>query len=246
MRLLRPLPPRPAAPRLIAAGLVAARSLAASASPASPLAAWLLAASQLVACAGGSHADDATTPPPAEDGPYTVGEEVAPEDLPTEEEAAPLRPEDALGFASMHPSLEDDGCLAPDELDAEAEAWRVGPGAHLVWQPCRQGAYQVRGALFLVHDSGEVERLALPYATPDGAILTEAATGTWRFDPATREGVDTVRFRGVGDCGRQLRYRVDESGGLTLLEHREEPCDDTPPEAIGPAGWTVRYPPPSD
>ncbi|MAC28195.1 MAG: hypothetical protein CMH59_17230, partial [Myxococcales bacterium] len=238
---LRPVAPRAVTPRPTSPRSVAARSLAAS-----PSAASLLVASLLVACSGDGRAGDSTTPPPAEDGPYTVGEEVAPEDLPTEEEAAPLRPEDALGFASMHPSLEDDGCLAPDELDAEAEAWRVGPGAHLVWQPCHQGAYQVRGALFLVHDSGEVERLALPYAAPDGAILTEAATGTWRFDPGTREGVDTVRFRGVGDCGRQLRYRVDESGGLTLLEHREEPCDDTPPEAIGPAGWTVRYPPPSD
>lgn len=153
-----------------------------------------------------------------------------------------LRPEDAIGFARMDPSLDEMGCLPPEELDLEPAAWRLD-GATLVWVPCRVGAYQPSGALFLVRDDGRTERLALPYADAEGGVLTDEATGEVRYDPSAGELVDLVRFRGLGDCGRQLRFRVSATG-LTLLEHREQPCasDGEDAEHGGPETWPVRFP----
>ena len=168
----------------------------------------------------------------------TNGDETPPppdEQLPVEA----LRPQDAIGFAQMDPSREEDECMLDDELQVSAEAWRISETRTLVWLPCQRGAYQVTGALFLVGDDGETERLALPYPHPEGDMLSEMQTGEFTFDPSTRVGVDLVRYRGLGDCGRQLRYEVG-SIGLTLMEHRERSCDDA--GEGGPDTWPVLFP----
>lgn len=165
------------------------------------------------------------------------------EELPPPEEQLPveaLRPEDAIGFAQMDPSREEDECMLDDELGVAPNAWRISETRTLVWLPCQRGAYQVTGAVFLVGDDGETERLALPYPHPTGDMLSELQTGELTYDPSTRIAVDTIRYRGLGDCGRQLRYEVG-SIGLTLIEHREKPCDDEPGEG-GPSTWPVVYP----
>ncbi len=148
-----------------------------------------------------------------------------------------LRPEDAIGFARMDPTLDD--CRPAEELAIEPRAWRI-EDVMLVWVPCRAGAYQPSGALFLVRDDGTTERLALPYAGPDGGVLTDEATGEIHFDPSARELVDLVRFRGLGDCGRRLRFRVGPDG-LMLVEHRERACNDEGHEG-GPETWPLRFP----
>ncbi len=156
--------------------------------------------------------------------------------------AEALRPEDAVGFARMDPALDEMGCLPLEELTPAPQAWRLGR-ATLVWVPCRAGAYQTTGVLFLVHDDGVTERLSLPHAHA-GGVATAEATGEVRYDPSTGELVDLVRFRGVSDCGRRLRFRVT-TAGLTLLEHREQPCTDEG-EHGGPETWPVRFPPSAD
>lgn len=167
------------------------------------------------------------------------------EELPPIEEQLPveaLRPQDAIGFAQMDPSREDDECTIEDFDDAQA--WRINETRTLVWLPCQRGAYQVSGALFLVGDDGETERLALPYPHASGDTLSEMHTGEFSYDPQTRVAVDFVRYRGLGDCGRQLRYEVG-SIGLTLVEHREQACSDEPSsESVGPASWPRIYPAP--
>ncbi|MEM9069672.1 MAG: DUF1176 domain-containing protein [Myxococcota bacterium] len=161
-----------------------------------------------------------------------IEEQESAEDAP----AMALRGEDAVGFARMDPSLEE--CSM--ELEVEPETWRIGPNTTMVWVPCELGAYQPTGALFLITDEGETERLALPYWDGQGTMLSEYATGLFQFDPNTGVAEDLIRYRGVGDCGRRLRYEVS-SAGLTLLEHREQSCDT---EGVLPDEWPVRYPTP--
>ncbi len=172
---------------------------------------------------------------------HVVGDHIAQEDMPLESEE-PLRPEDAVGFAQMHPSVEDDECLAADELP-EPSAWRIG-SVHFVWLPCEVGAYQPTGGLFLVGDDGNVERLSLTHVAEDGTMLHRRTTGEFRLNVAEGTAEDLMRYRGLGDCGRLLRYRVGEHG-LTLLEHRELSCE-LGQEGALPGDWPRRYPPSED
>lgn len=187
----------------------------------------------------------ACTPEPVEQEQHETHEDTTGDELPPAEEQLPveaLRPQDAIGFAQMDPSREEDECMLDDELGIDAQAWRISEARTLVWLPCQRGAYQVTGALFLVGDDGETERLALPYPHRAGDMLSELQTGELTYDPDTRIAVDLVRYRGLGDCGRRLRYEVG-TVGLTLVEHREKACSDEPSEG-GPATWPVLYPRP--
>jgi hypothetical protein len=116
-------------------------------------------------------------------------------------------------------------------LEALAEipprAWAVGlDGPWLVHLVCGLGAYQPVGELIRVQPDGAAAVVPLPLLDEGGAPTSSLDVGEVEVDLETRTLTESARFRGLGDCGRRVRARIEPDGGLTLIEHREQACSD--------------------
>ncbi len=111
---------------------------------------------------------------------------------------------------------------------------------------CSLGAYQGNGLLYLLDDNGKARALRfLQFHSPDrGQLLpyTDALlTGVIQVEP-TRHAIKVWRkYRGIGDCGQLLRYRVS-NGKVQLAELRVRDCEDEL-SRIPPEQWPLAQPP---
>lgn len=120
-----------------------------------------------------------------------------------------------------------EACSADVIAQRPPRAWAASPGGPwLVHLVCELGAYQPSGSLVRVEASGETTTVALPLVGEDGASASTTGVGEVEVDLATRTLTESMRFRGLGDCGRQVIARLEADGALTLIEHREQPCSD--------------------
>jgi hypothetical protein len=115
---------------------------------------------------------------------------------------------------------------------------------HLV---CELGAYQPTGGLFRVASDGETARVPLPLVGADGTAGSSLDVGEIEVDLDARTLTESMRFRGLGDCGRRVRAHLAPDGALTLVEHREQPCgDDEAAEHVADRDrWPLRGPAPA-
>jgi hypothetical protein len=124
-------------------------------------------------------------------------------------------------------SVRPDDCSADALAQIPARAWAATPsGPWLVHVVCELGAYQPSGSLVRVDASGDTSSVALPLLGEDGAATSTTGVGDVEVELATRTLVESVRYRGLGDCGRRVTTRLEPDGTLTLLEHREQACSD--------------------
>lgn len=148
--------------------------------------------------------------------------------------------EDAIAAVHRHRVAEAEG----DEVPTLAtQAWRASDGGPwLVHVTIAQGAYQPNGELFRVAHEGHVTPLEAPMIEDDGTVGTTEVVGEIAFDQHTRVVTDYTRYRGLGDCGRRLRFRLEPDGSLTLLEHHEQACpaDEAGEHLTDPDAWPSR------
>ena len=129
------------------------------------------------------------------------------------------------------------------EMGAGIEVDTLGGGRRLVQVLCFPGAYQP-GKLVFVHGPGsEAAPVRLPgYA--EGATTAEDSipyvNGLTTFDRATRELEVLSKSRGVGDCGKLLRFAFPE-GVPTIRWQRAQECGVEPP-VMEPHQWPLLPP----
>ncbi len=154
--------------------------------------------------------------------------------------------EDAIEAVHRHRVANAEGDEVPT---LAAQAWRASDGGPwLVHVTVAQGAYQPSGELFRVAHEGHVTPLEAPLVEDDGGVGTTEVVGEIAFDQHARVVTDYTRYRGLGDCGRQLRFRLEPDGSLVLLEHHEQACpaDDAGEHLTDPDAWPARAVPASD
>ncbi|MBX7194792.1 MAG: DUF1176 domain-containing protein [Sandaracinaceae bacterium] len=179
-----------------------------------PLAAGL-AALALAACASSPSSHEPTTPP----SPRITSAEQA-----------------------IDAVLASDDCRAEALRDERPRAFAIGTSAWLVHIVCEQGAYQSVGHLYRVEASGELRLETLPIVSAAGALEHSEEVGEIEVDPSSLVITESVRYRGLGDCGRRVRARITPTG-LALVEHREQtecPDDDDAEHVTDPAEWPLR------
>lgn len=140
-------------------------------------------------------------------------------------------------------------CEADPRIGAEAGRSGVTlfalPAARiLVEVQCGRGAYQASFLYYVVNaGAGAPSAESLRFPTFDGVRwrTEQEIAGLPSFDEATREMEIFSKDRGLGDCGRLLRYGFP--GGVpTLLWLRMRLCTDTLPEvdaAPDPKSWPL-------
>ena len=126
----------------------------------------------------------------------------------------------------------------PYARDAGITAYPFGDGRSLVEVTCTLGAYQGDSLLYLLDGNGKARALRFrQFHSPDkGQLLpyTDALlTGIVQVMPERRSIKVWRKYRGIGDCGQLLRYRVRHAQA-ELIELRAKDCADepafTPPE----------------
>jgi len=154
--------------------------------------------------------------------------------------------EDAIAAVHRHRVADAEG----DEVPTLAsQAWRASDGGPwLVHVTIAQGAYQPTGELFRVAHEGHVTALEAPLVEDDGSVGTTEVVGEVSFDQHTRVVTDYTRYRGLGDCGRRLRFRLEPDGSLVLVEHHEQSCpaDEAGEHVTDPDAWPARAVPGQD
>lgn len=120
----------------------------------------------------------------------------------------------------------------------------LGDASAVVAVVCTFGAYQGTYALVRI-DGQDVGLLTAPALAADGRPLDvdEGWFGTPDFG-GFEEGVLTtfMKSRGLGDCGRFVRYGVGDGDRLTVEEVRERDClPDLPDDLPPPSAWPVVY-----
>lgn len=104
---------------------------------------------------------------------------------------------------------------------------------------CTPGAYQRSSFLYWIHH-GQAELLHFRQFRDDGIHRSKFYTDpllTGIIEIDTRHYVIKVwrKYRGIGDCGQLLRYRLSD-GETSLLELRVKECSDTP-QPLPPEQW---------
>lgn len=126
------------------------------------------------------------------------------------------------------------------EMGAGIEVDTLGEGRYLVQVLCFSGAYQP-GKLVFVQGPGRASApLRLPgYA--DGATSAEDSipyvNGLTEFDRSTRELEVLSKSRGMGDCGKLVRFAFPE-GVPTIKWHRAQECG-AEPAIMEPHQWPL-------
>ncbi len=126
----------------------------------------------------------------------------------------------------------------PFEQDAGVTAHPFGDDGSLVEVTCTLGAYQGDSLLYLLDRDGKARALRFrQFHSPDKGQLRPYTdtllTGIVQVTPERQSIKVWRKYRGIGDCGQLLRYRVSH-GQAELIELRVRDCADepafTPPE----------------
>lgn len=127
------------------------------------------------------------------------------------------------------------------EMGAGIEVDTLGEGRYLVQVLCFTGAYQP-GKLVFVQGPG---RASAPLRLPgydEGASSPEASipyvNGLTEFDRATRELEVLSKSRGVGDCGKLVRFAFPD-GVPTVKWRRGQECGAAEPPIVEPYKWPL-------
>ncbi len=196
-----------------------------------PLALALLASALAVGCARDAARERGATG-------TSGGEEEQAAPVPREPDDAVRTEGDAIERAEGHR-----GELCGPDLsgapESAARAWALEAGerAWIVLLTCFEGAYQPNGRLLYVSRDGRATPLELPIVGADGALATSAEVG--RVEVRGGELIEISLDRGVGDCGRRVRARIEPRGRLVLVEERRRACDDTASPEGGPETWPL-------
>lgn len=133
------------------------------------------------------------------------------------------------------------------EMGAGIEVDTLGEGRYLVQVLCYSGAYQP-GKLVFVQGPGRASApLRLPGqdegGTPEDSI--PYVNGLTDFDRATRELEVLSKSRGMGDCGKLVRFAFP-SGVPTVKWLRAQECGAVEPPVVEPHRWPLIPADPSD
>jgi hypothetical protein len=129
---------------------------------------------------------------------------------------------------------------AAAEMGAGIEVDTLGEGRYLVQVLCYPGAYQP-GKLVFVQGPGRASApLRLPGddegGSPEDSI--PYVNGLTEFDRATRELEVLSKSRGMGDCGKLVRFAFP--GGVpTVKWQRGQECGDAEPPIMEPHQWPL-------
>ncbi|MEL6341999.1 MAG: DUF1176 domain-containing protein [Myxococcota bacterium] len=109
------------------------------------------------------------------------------------------------------------GPLCPDDLEPiEQRRIPVEDGLALIEVSCEMFAYQGRFIYWLERDGQRQPAVA------GGGLDLLGFPG---FDPADRTITNLSKYRGPGDCGEWLKFKL-EGERFVLKEHRIRECDD--------------------
>jgi hypothetical protein len=114
---------------------------------------------------------------------------------------------------------------------AGVEFYSLGRGEYIVEVVCYSGAYQP-GSIFMYYDERRplsARALKLKgFETEDepGKVLEYSEiNGLTKFNRKRKELEILSKYRGAGDCGKFVRYKI-ERGEAEVIEAREQECDD--------------------
>jgi hypothetical protein len=125
-------------------------------------------------------------------------------------------------------------------MGAGLEVDTLGEGRYLVQVLCYPGAYQP-GKLVFVQGPG---RSSAPLRLPgDGEEISPEdsipyVNGITEFDRATRELEVFSKSRGIGDCGKLVRFAFPR-GVPTVKWQRGQGCGDADPPIMEPHEWPL-------
>lgn len=128
------------------------------------------------------------------------------------------------------------GC-DPDALavQADVQAWRLGPDRVLFALPCAQGAYNTGVALYVTDEKGRSPKpVSLP--KPSGGGADDNIVVNMAFDPKTKELSSFDKGRGLGDCGTATSWLWTDRGFALLTASGLDAC----PGAL-PDDWPNLY-----
>jgi len=156
-----------------------------------------------------------------------------------------IRPATISQFGGDHPPPLPDSVAARPEIAACRDGWEepdadsyeplhaeLAPTTQLWGAQCFTAAYNTGHILFLTdHLGGQVRQLILPGADEPVAEFVNVEIGNTI--------TQTVRARGLGDCGLVQQWRWARTGFELALEQRMDACVGMPPE-LWPTVWRTR------
>ena len=126
------------------------------------------------------------------------------------------------------------------EMGSGIEVDTLGEGRYLVQVLCYPGAYQP-GKLVFVQGPGSASAPVRLPAYDDGGSPEDSipyVNGLTTFDRATRELEVFSRSRGIGDCGKLVRFAFP--GGVPTVKWlRGQECGDAEPPIMEPHQWPL-------
>ena len=133
---------------------------------------------------------------------------------------------------------------APDEATTGVSVHDLGANSRVVEVECERYAYQGTRLLYLLKNGAGLPLKFDQYESPDVGRLepyqSPVLTGLLSVD--ARAGYLEVlrKYRGVGDCGQYLRYRI-EGDHVILHELRVRECGKLPlAKTVDPKTWPLK------
>ena len=162
----------------------------------------------------------------------------APTDISPALQPGPAQQERERWWQRLHWSTANCPREAFDDEASGVQRHPLTDGRALIEITCFLGAYQGQSLWYVQTPSETPAQLAFDqFDAPDGGVLEHyrdpALVGTVTVDADEGKLVVLRKYRGIGDCGQLLTYRLSDAEAK-LVELRVRDCDDdaayTPPE----------------
>jgi hypothetical protein len=118
-----------------------------------------------------------------------------------------------------------------EKSNAGVEFYSLGRGEYLVEVVCYSGAYQPGSIIMYYNERKPLSARALKlkgFETEDEqgkSLGYSEISGLTEFNRKRKELEILSKYRGTGDCGMFVRYRITR-GDAIVIEAREQECDD--------------------
>ncbi len=168
--------------------------------------------------------------------------------LATPTHAQEPKPETSLTREQWHARLgwETPDCplASPAAPNSGIQVFELTPKLALIQVECQHLAYQATYFFYLQKGKQVIQQKFRQFESPDVGQLdpytSPLVTGLPTIQTATKALFILRKYRGYGDCGQYLEYRL-EGSKLVLKQLRVNECAETfPAKAIPPQNWPVR------